>query len=381
MKRTVYASGLAIVLGVFVALWFFEKYEQIDSRVWVGPSDAARANPYLAAIRFMRRMGFRARTIERPGELDRIPASATLILLSRRAMVTRERAQALARWARGGGHLIIEPEPLRYRDLMLDALGIARGQAPKSRPDRTMAVVFPNAEHPLQVTPSFHETLQLAHVKPDLIVSDSGGARLASLRHGAGRISVVTGFKRFSNRVIGAHDNAELLWQILRLTPSNHMVLVLRAPIGAPILQWLQDYAFEIIIASLALLALWLWRVSVRSGPIQPHPELERRQLLEHIQACGRFRWSNGARVSLLGAAREICYGRMVRLQPRLALLSKEQRYQELSAQLGIGSNELRYAFEGLPTVARDFVHAVATLASIHASLSRTLSVPRVRRT
>jgi hypothetical protein len=380
MKRNVYASGLAAVLGVLAALWFFDTYEQVDSRVRVGASSAARANPYLAAMRFMERMEFSASTIARPGDLDQIPAGATLILLSRRAMVTPERAQALALWASAGGHLIVEPEPLRYRDVMLDTLGIGRGQAPRTKLPQTMTVVLPNAEHPLQVTSSFRETLQLAHVKPDLVVADAGGARLASLRHGAGRISIVTGFRRFTNRAIGAHDNAELLWQVLRLAPSNQKVLVLRAPLSAPILQWLQDHAIETIIAGLALLVLWLWRTAVRFGPIQPRNEPDRRQLLEHIRACGRFRWSNGARVSLLGAAREICQSRVAKLQPRLVLLSKEQRYRELSAQLGIGTNEIAYAFEGLPNVARDFVHSVATLASIHASLSRTPGVPRLRR-
>jgi hypothetical protein len=131
MKRTIYGSALVLLLALLAALWFFNTYEQVDSKVWTGPSPAARANHYLAAIRFMQRMRFQASTIDRPSDLDRLPSGATLIVPARRAMVTPERTQTLLRWASSGGHLIIEPEPKESRDLLLDALDIGRGHAQK----------------------------------------------------------------------------------------------------------------------------------------------------------------------------------------------------------------------------------------------------------
>ena len=368
--------ALGGLLAVLATLWFFQTFERVDGEVWVGPSGAARKNPFLAATRFLERMGSVVTPIDRPRDLDTLPQSAALILFARRAVVTPERAQSLLRWAAAGGHLVIEPEPQRARDVMLDALRITRGQSLKTKPPETIAVEFPELERTLRVTPTPLETLQLAEGKPDWMVTDAEGIRLASFRHGAGRISVVTGFNRFGNRTIGAHDNAELLLRILELGPGHRAVLLLRPPQTAPMLAWLYAHALEIGFSALLVLTVWLWRVAPRFGPILPGGERERRQLLEHIRACGRFRWAHGARESLLDAAREICEGRIARLRPRLAVLPLEERCRELAGEVALGADEIVYAFRGVPRAAREFVHMVATLASIHAALSRA---PRAR--
>jgi hypothetical protein len=263
-------STLGVALALVGAIWFFDTFEQVETKVWVGPSGAARTNPYLAATRFMQRMGYAVSSIERPRDLDALPHAATLILLARRAVVTPERAQSLVAWAAAGGHLIIEPEAQRSRDVMLERLAIGRGQALKVKPTPTLAVELPELERTLQVTPTVRDTLTLGPRQAEWTVADAGGMRLASLRHGSGRISIVTGFQRFGNRAIGSHDNAELLWQILRFMPDQKAVLLLRPPQSTPVFTWLYEHALAIVLCALALAALWLWRVMPRFGPIQP---------------------------------------------------------------------------------------------------------------
>ena len=380
MKRPALAAVLAAVAVGLGALWFFDNFEQVERQVWVGPSGAARANPYLAATRFLERMGYAVATIERPSDLDGPPAGGTLILLARRAALTPARAQSLLRWVADGGHLVIEPEPRRTRDFMLEALGVTRGDASNVKPAQTMTVEVPALDHALKVTPTLLDTLKIEGRKPDWTAADAGGVRLLSLRHGSGRVSVITGFTRFTNRAIAQHDNAELLWRIVRFLPANQSVLLFRPPRAAPFLAWLYDAGLAIAVSMLLVLLLWLWHVMPRFGPVLPAPEPERRQLLEHIRATGRFRWAQGGRESLLDAAREICHGRLARLRPRVALLPIEERCRELSAEVGIGADEIAYAFQGAPRAAREFVHTVATLASIHAALSRVARVPRLRK-
>lgn len=370
MKRWT-LPALGALVAVLATIWFFENFERVDGEVWVGPSGAARRDPFLAATRFLERMGYAVAAIDRPRDLDAPPQGAAMILFARRAVVTPERAQALLRWAAAGGHLVIEPEPQRSRDVMLDALRITRTQSGKKKPPPTLGVELPGLERTLQVTPTLQDTLQTGADPPDWVVADAGGVRLASFRRGAGRISVVTGFNRFSNRTIGAHDNAELLLRILELPPAHRSVVLVRPPHAAPVLAWLREHAVETGISALLLLAIWLWRVTPRFGPILPGAERERRQLLEHIRACGRFRWAQGARAALLDAAREICEGRIARLRPRLAVLPLDERCRELAADIGLGADEIAYAFRAVPRAAREFVHMVATLASIHAALSR----------
>lgn len=370
-------GGLATLGLAAAALWFFENYEQVETQVWVGPSSAARANPYLAAQRFIERMGYAVGTIDRPGDLDAAPPGATLILPARRAMVTPARAQTLLGWAEAGGHLIVEPEPSRSRDPLLDALGIGRRVAENIKPAATMAVELPGLERVLDVTPTVIDTLELAAVRADWTAADANGIRLASLRRGSGRISIVTGLQRFGNRAIGAHDNAELLWRMLGFAPDHRTVLILRPPRRAPLIAWAGEHAAAVVVSGLGLLALWLWRLAPRFGPLAQPPEPGRRQLLEHIRACGRFRWAQGARESLLGAAREICQARIARLRPRIAVLPVADRYRELAAEMRIGADRIADAFEGAPRAGRDFVRAVATLASIHAVLSRAQRTAR----
>ena len=380
MKRWGFTAFLGVAAALIALIWFFDTYEQVESEVWVGPSGAARKNPYLAAMRFMQRMGYTVSSIDRPRDLDALPRATTLILLARRAVVTPERAQSLLAWAAAGGHLIIEPEAQRSRDVMLDALAIGRAQALKVKPTPTLAVELPQSERTLQVTPTLRDTLELGRSKAEWTVADAGGIRIASLRHGSGRISVVTGFHRFANRAIGSHDNAELLWRILRFAPGDKAVLLLRPPQSVALVAWLAENALVIVASMLGLIALWLWRVMPRFGPIQPGGERERRELLEHIRACGRFRWAQGARESLLDAAREICHARIARLRPRLAFLPLDERCRELAAELALGREEIAYAFQGVPRAAREFVQMVATLASIHARLSHATPVARIRK-
>jgi hypothetical protein len=234
-----------------------------------------------------------------------------------------------------------------------------------------MSIELEDGKQPLQVAE--FSTLELRGSR-HLVIAD-WVACIASLRHGAdGKYHHwVSAFYQPCDR----HTSTRNYWRML-LAPSTSQVLLLRAPQAPPILEWLMTHALEVIIASLALLSLWLWRVAPRFGPLRPAIEPERRQLLEHIRACGRYRWANGARASLLNAAREICHKRICRLRPRLALLASEQRYRGLADELAMSADELAYTFEGTPHSARDFVHAITTLASIHSHLSRAAQAPRL---
>ena len=106
-----------------------------------------------------------------------------------------------------------------------------------------------------------------------------------------------------------------------------------------------------------------------RFGPVLPAPELGRPELLEHLRAAGRFRWSRGARSELLAAAREQLERHVATAAPRLAHLTLQERYAELSAQLNIDARAVQSALAAAPRNARDLVQITAALATIHAGL------------
>lgn len=369
MKRALLVSAAVIVLLGLAAAWFVTSFERVPTKVWTGPSGAARANPYLAAMRFMERVGMQTSLIERVAELDAIAPGATLVLLAGRTSLSPERVQALQHWTQNGGHLVIEPERAGVRDAMLDALRIGRGEVAPGKPMPTLAVAFPGSAHSLRVTPGPRVALDLSRVQPEFSASDPAGTWFATLVAGAGRITVLTGLYRFQNRLIGTHDNAEFLRQILHLQPTSRQVYLLRPPQSLPLWEWLERHALGTMLAGGVLLALWLWRASPRFGPLRPAAAPERRQLLEHIRACGRFRWAEGARAALLDAAREICLRRIVLLQPSMAHLTHAQRNQVLATSADMDASSIAHAFDAAPRSTREFVQIVATLASIHDAL------------
>ena len=366
MKRWIYGSLAAATLAALGTVWFLDKFERVETQVWVGPSAAARANPYLAAMRFAERLGLRARVEEQPARLQSLPARTAVVLPAARAWLSAARAQTLLRDAEQGAHLIVEPEPARSRDPLLDALGIARRTVKPAT--GTLRLAWPDDARGMQVEAGGTQALDLARVQADIALADAQGVRFASLRHGAGRISVLTGLHRLDNGHIGRHDHAELLRRLLALERSESL-LVVRAAAAPPLWEWLTEHARGVMIAAAALIALALWRVLPRFGRLLPEPHPARRELLEHLRAAGRFRWQHGTRARLLAPARELVERHIAQAAPRLAHLPRERRYAELASQLGADAGAIAHACQATPRTAREMVQMTATLASIHAGL------------
>jgi hypothetical protein len=373
-----------VILGVaaLAALgwwWFVTHFERVEIKVPVGASAAARANPYLAAMRFAERLGWQASLEEQPARMRQTPGRTSVLLPAGRAWLTPARAQELLQAAERGAHMIVEPESERQRDPLLAALEIGRHSAKPTR--GYFDAEFPGADARLRLDTLDNQVIDPGRAAVDIAIADAQGPRIVSLRRGSGRVTVMTGMRRFDNRHIGNHDHAELLRRVLGLTAVDRL-LVVRAG-GPPLWPWLVEHAAHAMIAAAMLLALALWRIAPRFGPIVPAPERARRQLLEHLRAAGRFRWSRGARQELLSAAREQLQRHIASAAPRLAHLPPPQRYLELSAQLGTNAETVARAFQAAPRNARDLVQITTTLASIHAGLrgARPRAQPRRKRT
>ena len=77
------------------------------------------------------------------------------------------------------------------------------------------------------------------------------------------------------------------------------------------------------------LIILWTWRHARRFGAILPEPNLERRSLLEHIDASARWAWTTAmGRQNLLDAARAACKESLRRRAPELLRLNTTELIQ-----------------------------------------------------
>jgi hypothetical protein len=291
MSRTIVVWIVFLGATALGGVWFFSNYERVSEKQWVGYSGEARHNQYLAAERLLARMGSGAAREDDP-ELKALPVNGTLILPDRRDALTPDARLALLLWVENGGHLIVEDENSRVPDPILDAFGVTRKPVKSPGKVTPLEVRLPHAPAPMKV--EMHSIQSVEAPQAKVRVEGKHATHLAHFDRGRGQVTVVNDLDFLRNRSIGRLDHAEFLWQIVRFQPDTTALFVFDNPQKLSLLRWLADNAWPLAAAAALLLAVWLWRVSSRFGPVAPDPEPARRRLLDHLRASGRFQWSRG---------------------------------------------------------------------------------------
>ena len=366
MMRWLLPVGL-LALAALGVVWFLAAYERVPQKEWMPPSGEARRNQFLAAERFAARMGLRARQLRALPDLDALRPNSVLLLPNRRQALEPRRLRDLLSWVEAGGHLITEPELSGVADPLFELIGVQRTQAPP--PAKPVAVELPNGKK-LSVAIFGTSALQTAHKDPWLRVGEPTAARLISFPHGKGMVTAASGLFFARNNYIGTNDNAEFLWYLLELTPAAEMQVYLR-PERLSLWGFLKDNAAPVLLATALLLALWLWRIGPRFGPVVPDAPPARRRLLDHLRASGRYFWAKGLRGRLVVAARDAALRRVARAQPDFAIAHLSERVARLGS-LGIEKEEAeRLMSAGGQVRGADFIRIMHTAQRIHAALEK----------
>ena len=358
MRRWLIPVAVLALLATGV-IWFVSTYERVPSREWVGPSGEARRNLYLAAGRFAARMGLATRELRSLPELDSLKPDSVLLLPSRRQALDPRRMEDIAAWVEDGGHLIVEAELLGVSDPLLELLGVERTTG--AAPSKPVPIELPDGRR-LAVSIFGAMTLQGVGAKP---------ARYVSFAHGEGTVSALTGLQFARNPAIGNDDNAAFLWHLVSLTQPVELQVYLR-PERLSLWAFLTRYAAPVLVAAAALLALWLWRVAPRFGPVRPDAPPARRRLLDHLRASGRFYWAHGLRGALVIAARDAALRRITRAQPDFAVSSEGVRAARVAALAQIPVEEAqRFMSAGGGIPGAEFIRIMHTAQRIHSALER----------
>jgi hypothetical protein len=350
MKHRLTGLGVLVLLALGAA-WFFLTFDRIPVKEHVAPSGEARLRDFLAAERFAERMGIHARELRSLPELDKL-SPGILLVPNRRQSIDAARASRLIAWAQAGNHLVVEAEFVGVDDPLLEALQIKRaGQGkPQARPS------FPD-----------HVSLEAPAVKASLQVGD----KLVSFPRGRGRVTVATSLAFARNRLIGEPGNAELLWQVMALTPAKELQVFFH-PERLSLTGFLVEHAPLALVAAGLLLALWLWHIAPRFGPIVPDAPPARRRLLDHLRASGRFFWAHGLRARLVLAARDAALRRIARSQPDFATASESEKHARLGALVGIPPEEAaQFLAAGGAMRGHDFIGTVQRAQRVHLALER----------
>jgi hypothetical protein len=325
--------ALVIVLGVGAALFLMEWDEYEES---VGFSDAAMANPYLAAHRFLERFEI---DVQRAGSMnipDALPPVEHVLLISGTRYVQPERhVRALIEWVQDGGHLVVTAESFSDTDhetpgdALLERLGVhlfrvdgigavasnaepvpgalpqawMRPRAPRAScgPDAGITDLWLDGEHaaaralmPWQRRLAYAEGGDAAWVAS---ASNGAGMQILQLGLGHGMLTVLTSAELWRNDLIHCHDHAHLLRHVVGDAMAVSWVMRVGMP-SLPALLWQRFPAVLLMLG--AALVLWLWHLVVRPGPVIPAAERSRRGVLDHVDGVARFYWQQRSSALLL---------------------------------------------------------------------------------
>jgi hypothetical protein len=288
-----------------------------------------------------------------------------LLLPSRRQALAAQRMTQLVRWVESGGHLIVEAELLGVPDPLLDSLGVRRAAGePAGKPllavlpgtGRTLAVFMPGA---------------MKLVVPQAGVRFRVADRLFSLERARGGVTVATTLHFARNRAIGANDHAALLAHLLALTPGRQLA-VYWAPAQLSLWSFLTEHAAPALAAGALLLALWVWRIAPRFGPVAPDAPPGRRRLLDHLRASGRYYWAKGMRARLVVAARDAALRRIARVQPEFGTASQAERAARVSSLIQTSKEEAqRFIAAGGAMRGAEFIKVAQHAQRVHSALEK----------
>jgi hypothetical protein len=364
---------LAAAVGLFFATC--ERSEVVLPRGYVG---AAARDPYLAAERMLDRMRMPTRSFDDVGALSSLPpVSSTLIIPTERRSLGEHTSAQLLDWAARGGHLIVVSwqiwdDPNRRGDPILDPLDVRQFMNRDSGDDEGDAqqlqapapggpggddqdddsgepaladAEFPDRDEPLQLRFDQRFRLEVDASVPDedIIVEagDDAGSHLVTLRHGQGLVTALSDDYFMTQPQIGDLDHAEMVYRLTRLGGHRGPVWIVYGDQFPSLWRLLLRNGWMVVASAGVLLALWLWSVVRRQGPIAPDPAPARRELMEHVRAAGRLEWQRGGGLALVQAVRAALFARMRERHPSFHTQTPREQVAQLEALSGLPAERI----------------------------------------
>jgi hypothetical protein len=377
-------SNRAIILALIAVLlalggwWFSQNFGFGPQRVWVGYSGEARVNPFFAARLLLERLGFKVEQKADFRKIATLPPGATVILAVDRTELNPPDVRTLLSWVeRDGGHLIVGAERELPRDVLLQQINVeVHWKENEQGPSKAAAtgvdkIPMPDgSELRADLLPS-PTLIDLDEDADAWRVTSRGGTRILQFDWGEGDITVLSTLRPFTNREIGRLDHAELLAQITGAGEPGEL-FVIRHLESASLLAWLGQHAAAALVALGVFVLIWLWRVVPRFGPLAPSPAPDRKSLLEHIRAVGRFYLDQRELPRLLALLRADSLELFARRAPHAQGADDAARLREAARLTGVRPRELAQAFSGRADTPADFANAVRTLANFRRHLKQS---------
>jgi len=391
MNRRVIIMGLVGVAVIALAWWIASNtyWEEYDRNT--GLQGEALTNPFYAAQRLAGLLG--AHTKLRHEIMTAPPRGAALVLGDWNWDIIPERRERLERWVQDGGRLVVLRNMLAERQFTAWS-GVTQTQARKIKrgKEREPKKCIPAAAIPCPPPSSSPVEDPGAPARRWNICNLPGWTYLTTSRHASWQLNDTEGrtqtlrleIGRGSVTIVNADPftedslvcgNDPQFFVAATQLHSGDLVEFLTEGTGASIPQLAWTYGAPIVMLVALLIVLWIWRSSVRFGPLMAVPDAARRSLAEQIRGTGRFTLRFGAGSALHAAAVRALNETAARRVPHFERLAGEARMEALAPIASLSASELSAAFNR--AVARnphELRNAIATLELARRHMSESAS-------
>lgn len=300
--------GLVVLVLIALITWIARNTYWDDITVPTFPRGEAARNPFYAAQRLAEELGATAEWRRALGDLPE--ENGVLMLTHWNWDLIETRRVELERWVESGGRLLVDSSLVGGSDAFERWSGIAIAWHVDE--DEVEEVEEPEDDAEIDI-PTPCRDLDLAHGRAygdqtresygacgleivgwltsqrelEWALEDEQGLQAVRVRVGDGSVTMVHGVP-FGNRQLLEAENAVLFVDAIELHRGDHVVFVSEAE-HASLLALIWIYGAPAVVLALALIALALWRGSMRFGPLEAMPDGSRRSLAEQIRGTGQF--------------------------------------------------------------------------------------------
>lgn len=330
----------------------------------------AEKNPFYASQKLAEALGASAEWRPTLGEL---PADAVLVLSNWYWDSIDDRRARIERWVESGGHLVVDGWLIINQARFAEWSGVARtyrtnedSEDDDGVPQETVTAFETSVREIVgdQLCGMLTAVAEDGTARPDgrsldvctlddfrILETDRpvrwGYANengLQAVRVDVGRGSVtVLNMRPFANRYLTERDNAKLFVEATNLRRGSRLIFVSEHE-HPSLLQLIWLYGAPVVVLAALAVAAFLWRGSVRFGPLAAAPDQARRSLAEQIRGTGQFTLRLGGGSALHAATVRALHELASRRIARYAGLSHEQRIEAIASATGIADRELRAA-------------------------------------
>ncbi|MGK0169757.1 MAG: hypothetical protein ACI9W2_001480 [Gammaproteobacteria bacterium] len=405
--RALIWAGIAVTALAILIVSLFEWRTVAQEKHFTGE---AKSNPLLAARRALRRLGVEASTVRTLGArgLEAAVGDTLLVVGVDRLDLPRV-AGRFGQWLDDGGHLVValdggysgtEPDAESGAELDDDVneatdvervppqwqgwwRDISQGLEviSRARPALREGVVsWRNSSTSVGVSEPRAIKVRSRHYFTVNAPWESGSACAARRSYGLGQLTLLCESRFLFNENLGEADHARLLWDLVvdeRLavvgTKPARVWLVLGVEYPG-LWEWLVTRVPYGFIGLAFAIGIWLLVSMRRFGPVLETERPRRRNVLEQVEAAGRFMWRRGARGRLLEPMLELIERRATlhyRGFHHFTDAEREQALEALSGEAGTHVSKLfaRRDNESRYTKASEFVSDIRALERVRRTL------------